>query len=49
VGTARRERQRASRDKAEEPALGVEQVKKGSQVVLVRAASVQKDEGARGS
>ena len=46
VGAARRERQRAAREEAEEPPFGVEQVEKGSQVALVRAASVQEDEGA---
>jgi hypothetical protein len=46
VGAARRERQRAARQEAEEPPFGVEQVEEGSQVALVRAASVQEDEGA---
>jgi hypothetical protein len=45
VGAARRERQRAAREEAEEPPFGVEQVEKGSQVALVRAASMQEDEG----
>jgi hypothetical protein len=46
VRAARRERQRAARQEAEEPSLGVEQVEKRSQVALVRAAAVQEDEGA---
>jgi hypothetical protein len=46
VGAARRERQRAARQEAEEPLFRVEQVEERSQVALVCAASVQEDEGA---
>ncbi len=46
MGAARRKRQRAAGEEAEEPPFGVKQVEKRSQVVLVRAASVQEDEGA---